>query len=278
MFQVVVLGSGQDGASPQLGIESGRGPDRTASSLAVVAGDGTCALFDASPDLRVQQRHLFDLPGYRTSRRRRFPVDAVFLTHAHMGHYAGLVHFGAEAAAAEGVPCWASSRMLDFLRTHEPWAQLFARGHLIGSRLDPGSKTSPVPGLEVAAVPVPHRDELSDTVAFSIRVDDSQLLYLPDIDGWAEWAETDAVIARHDIALIDGTFFSDDELPDRPITSIAHPLILDSIERFESLDTRVIFTHLNWSNPAADPSGEAAGRVRAAGMEVAFDGMTIDLG
>lgn len=277
MVQVVVLGSGQDGGSPQLGMEEGVGAERTASSLAVVTTDGACLLFDASPDLRLQQRLLFDLPDYATRPRRRAPVDAVFLTHAHMGHYAGLLHFGAEAAAAGRVPCWASPRMLEFLNGHEPWAHLFSNGHLVGHPLEPGTATSPVPGLEISAVQVPHRDELSDTVAFSIVEGSTRLLYLPDIDEWDDWPAAEETIGGHDIAVIDGTFFSEHELPDREMDNVAHPLIVDSIDRFAALDTRVIFTHLNWSNPAADPDSDEAGRVRAAGMEVAFDGMTIEL-
>lgn len=277
MFQLIILGSGQDGANPQLGMERGIGTERTASSIAVLDEDGRCALFDAGPDLRVQQRLLYSFAGYGTPQRRRTPIDAVLLTHAHMGHYAGLVHLGAEASAAAGVPCWASPRMLGFLAANEPWARLFTRGHLVGHPLQPGSAVAPLPGLEVTAVPVPHRDELSDTVALSIWAG-SRVLYLPDIDSWADWPEAESIVSDHDVALIDGTFFSLDELDDRPIDTIVHPLIVESIERFGSLDTRIIFTHLNWSNPAGDPDSDAAKEVGAAGMEVAFDGMRLELG
>jgi phosphoribosyl 1,2-cyclic phosphodiesterase len=45
----------------------------------------------------------------------------------------------------------------------------------------------------------------------------------------------------------------------------------------EELAGRVVFTHLNHSNPAADPDGPEARRVREAGATVAFDGQRIGL-
>ena len=70
---------------------------------------------------------------------------------------------------------------------------------------------------------MPHRDELSDMHAFAISTPENKLLYLPDHDTWEETLSMyncqdirqcwkDLAI---DIALIDGTFWSEDELQSR---------------------------------------------------------------
>ena len=119
-----MLGSGQDGGSPQFGSPAGVGRPRTASSIAVIGSDGLVLLFDATPDIRVQS---LQLPTRKTSEG---PVDAVFITHAHMGHYAGLLHFGKEAAATSSVPLFAPDSVIAYLESNQPWATLFSDAHL----------------------------------------------------------------------------------------------------------------------------------------------------
>jgi pyrroloquinoline quinone biosynthesis protein B len=268
--RVVVLGSGQDGGNPQLGFASGVGEPRTASSIAVLDG-GRAYLIDASFDLRHQQRRLVGDPGYSTESGAVF--DAVLLTHGHMGHYAGLLHFGKEANAARSIPLIASESMLGFLAGNEPWATLLGDGHLIPTvatgALHLGS-------LVVEPIQVPHRAEFTDTVAWSVR-GDGAVLYLPDIDRWDAWPDAESVISSHDVALLDGTFFDEREPPGRSITEVPHPTIVDTMARFASLaaSTRIVLTHLNHSNPAGDPGSPASAAVRAAGMELAGDGLIL---
>lgn len=249
MTSVTVLGSGQDGGLPQLlsthpndvAARTGAIPRRTASSV-VIEWSGLRVLCDVSPDVRIQ------LDG---------PVDAVALTHAHIGHYAGLVHFGKEVAATDRLPVVATPSMYRFLRANEPWAALFDDSHLAEATL---------PG--VGLVPVPHRAEFTDTVAISI----GGVLYLPDIDSWDRWPEHRAVVADHDLALVDASFWSPDEVPGRDLSEIPHPLVPDTIERFVDVADRVVLTHLNHTNPLCDPGSVESGLVTEAGFRVAEDG------
>lgn len=264
----LLLGTAQDGGIPQMGTSHHPGPDRLVSSLGIVADDGTGVLIDVTPDVRAQVARLEQCPGYR--RAGHNVVEHIALTHAHMGHYAGLVQFGREAHNADGVNAWITPRMARFLTANEPWNALVAGGHL---ELHPGFGPSEVaPGVTIRLVPVPHRAEYTDTVAISIN---DHLLFLPDIDSWAGWPEAEEELARHEICLVDATFSSLDEVPGRDLSEIPHPLVGDTIRRFAHLagETRLILTHINHSNPIARPDSPEARAVVDAGFEVAEDFM-----
>jgi pyrroloquinoline quinone biosynthesis protein B len=134
--------------------------------------------------------------------------------------------------------------------------------------------------LTARCLAVPHRDEFSDTVAWVFQGPERSLLYLPDIDRWNRW-ELDVadVVASVDAAFLDGTFYSAGEIPGRATNDIPHPMIPDSMERLRAVrgGTRVVFTHLNNSNPALDPESGEAAAIRNAGFEVAREGMTVAL-
>ncbi len=271
MATAMVLGSGQDGGLPQFGAtgpadEAARRGDlaeRTASSL-IVALDSGSLLLDASPDLRRQDA--------RRVTGAFAPVTEVALTHGHMGHYAGLVHFGREAANTRGVRVWLTSSMARFLQDHEPWRTLFAAGHLVARVLEPGV-TADVDGHTIRFHSVEHRAEFTDTVGISV---DGRLLYLPDIDRWDGFPDGEAVIGSHETALLDATFFDSDELPGRAIAEIPHPLVTDTIHRFADLSDRIVLTHLNHSNVLCDPGSASSRAVLEAGFRVASDGMVVD--
>jgi pyrroloquinoline quinone biosynthesis protein B len=224
--------------------------------------------------------------GHPASRSSNAPrpalVEGIFLTHAHMGHYTGLMHLGREAYSAKTVPVYGTERMRTFLRDNGPWSQLVSLKNITLHELHNDQAISLSDGLEVTPMPVVHRDEFSDTVAFVITGPQRKLLYLPDIDKWSRWDRSiEELIASVDVALIDGTFFAEGEIPGRAMSEIPHPFIMESLKRFAELpDTeraKVIFTHLNHSNPAANPNGEAAAQIKAAGMAVAHDGQLFAL-
>lgn len=274
----IILGSGQDGGAPQVGLHSSVQANRTASSVAVVGDSGAVVLLDASPDLRLQSCALVDSPLY--PQNRDFFLDGVFITHAHMGHYAGLLHFGDEAAATDHMPLFGTQRFLSFMESNEPWAALTRNGHLDATPID-GMEVAFDDSLSVSAIPVPHREEYSDTVALSVSVAGQPwMLYLPDIDDWQSWKEAENEIARHDVALLDATFSSVDELPGRDVAAIRHPLVPDTVERFGHLtsDTHVILTHINHSNPLGDPHAIITQLAVDAGFTVAFDGFESSTG
>jgi len=265
-FEVVVLGSAQDGGLPQLGAmhlhdrRASRGDlaGRSASSLAICT-DRATLLLDASPDIRSQARLLADRP----------PIETVALTHGHMGHYTGLIHFGKEAWAAPGVHLAATGRMIEFLTANQPWRSLLDGGHLVPAGFDHRTRD----GVTVEAIAVPHRAEHTDTVALSV---DGRLLYLPDIDSWDAWPEAADVIARHEIAFLDATFWSSDELTgSRTVGEVPHPPVVDTISRFATLADRIVLTHLNHTNPLVDEASPESRRVRSLGFRIAQDGYAL---
>lgn len=287
-----VLGTAQDGGLPHAACtcvrcERARHDPafrRAVASLALVVpapgGAAEVYLVDATPDLREQLDRLADVrPGAAAGRVDRAPVSGVFLTHAHVGHYLGLAFFGYEAVHAPGLPVWASRRMAGFLRANGPWSQLVELGNVELRELEPGRPVELAGGVRVVPFAAPHRDEYADTLGFRIEGPRRSLIYLPDTDSWAAW-ETAAgglhpaeLIGGVDVALLDGTFYSPDELPGRSVGAIGHPLIPRTMELLAGLDaTRVLFTHLNHSNPALEPGSTARRAIEAAGFAVLAEG------
>lgn len=304
-----ILGSGQDGGLPQFGARMSADMAARVDPLAVRLGpsvcvlddDGRCLLIDASPDLKEQESRLLRLPAY-ASRPAGNPFDAVLLTHAHIGHYVGLAHFGREAANTRELPVYCTDDMAVFLRGNAPWDQLVKLANVELQAIGPARRAkrerhdptvrqpiagimeyelvnrdiAPWPGLGVRTIPVPHRGEYTDTVGVSI---DGKLLYVPDIDDWRAWSDAREEVRKHEVCLLDGTFFSRDELPGRDLREISHPFIEDTLEFFaeEAKSRRVILTHFNHSNPVCDPASPQARRVLDAGFELAQEMMAIEL-
>ncbi len=275
---VLVLGVAQDAGHPQAGCDkvccraAWNDPSlrHRASSVAVVdPKSGERWLLDATPDL-VEQLHVLHeaSPG---------PLTGIFLTHAHIGHYTGLMHLGPEAMGADGIPVYAMPRMRDFLRAHEPWATVVRNGNVALRDLADAQEVELNDRLVITPVQVPHRDELSETVGFWVRGPKGSVLYLPDIDKWDRWSTAvETWIDQVDVALLDGTFFADGELEGRDMSQIPHPFIADTMARLAPLPpdkrARVRFIHLNHTNPALDPNGQANRQVEEAGFRVAREG------
>lgn len=299
---VLVLGTAQDGGLPQLGCTdepcaaARRDPARrrlVTSLLLCDPRDGRRWLFDCTPDLGAQLERAEGQPPSRVSTGPRPPLcDGLFLTHAHMGHYGGLLQLGREAYGARALPTFVSPRMAEFLRANGPWSQLVAEQRLVLHELDERTPVALAPDLTVEGFRAPHRDEFSDTLGFVIRGPSRTLVYLPDIDKWEAWdaAPGDAsgeprrietLLARCDVALLDGCFFADGEIPGRSMADIPHPFVTESLARFATLPAaeraKVWFTHLNHTNPAADEAGPAAASVRAAGLHVLPEGALFGL-
>jgi len=272
---VAVLGISQDGGRPQAGCRRACCVDQPRLSPACLAIVDPIAdqrfLIDATPDIGAQLAMLDRIaPDVGAGR----VLDGVLLTHAHMGHYTGLVHLGREALALPGVPVHTSERMADFLLANSPWKELVDHGHVDIVRFD---TTFPLtPSISVRAIPVLHRDELSDTVCFVIEGPNRRVLWLPDIDSWDGW-DVDIVelVASVDVAYVDGTFFDDGEL-ERDMSAIPHPRVVDTVRRVTDLDPplaeRVRFVHLNHTNPALVDDSSARTFVEVAGMAIASEG------
>jgi pyrroloquinoline quinone biosynthesis protein B len=290
---VLVLGAAQDGGMPQLACECERcagarsdpaRAERVVSLLLVDPRDGRRWLFEATPDLARQVQAAEGHGAQRVGTGSRPALfDGVFVTHAHTGHYSGLLQLGREGYGTETTTLYGTPRLLNFLRTHGPWSLLFEAQHLVGQSLAPGERVQLAPDLCVTALAVPHRDEFSDTVAFRIDGPARSMLFLPDVDKWERWERSvEQEIAQVDYALLDGTFYSGDEIPGRDMDEIPHPFILESMQRFAHLDgeqrAKVFFTHLNHSNPVHDPKSQESRAVNTAGMGVARRGAIFRLG
>jgi pyrroloquinoline quinone biosynthesis protein B len=146
-----------------------------------------------------------------------------------------------------------------FLRDHAPWSQLVNRQHIQLRPLTPGAELSLTPELAITPIPVPHRDEWSDTLAFVVRGPARRLFFCPDIDNWQAWAlDVRQFVSGMEIALLDGCFFSPDELPGRDLRQIPHPLVTDTVARLSGLTCEINLVHLNHSNPLLHDGPERA--------------------
>jgi pyrroloquinoline quinone biosynthesis protein B len=284
--RVRVLGSAQDGGLPHAGCACDRceaaahDGGRLVASLALLTDDGP-VLVDATPDIREQLRALADVTPTERGRVDRKPVSAILLTHAHMGHYSGLLQLGFEALNAERIPVYATPKMNAFLRDNAPWDQLVDLGNIELHDLPAGGSVV-LGGVTVSAFEVPHRNEYADTVGFRFTGARNSVVYIPDTAPWDRWpVAPESVLQGADVALVDGTFFSLDELPGRSIEDTGHPLMLDTVERFAPMvhadELAIVFTHLNHSNPAVDPQSDATRRLRARGFEVVREGREFPL-
>ena len=289
---VLVLGTAQDGGIPHLGGHAApdeaarRDPTqrRTVASLLVVdPASGRRWLVDATPNVAEQLDRADAVAPPRPVEGGRPPIlDGIFLTHAHIGHYLGLAQFGREVYNADRLPVWGSVRMRGFLSKNGPWDQLVRLNQIELRPLTPGEKIELVPGLSITPFLVPHRDEYTDTLGFEIRGPQRALLYIPDIDKWERWSEKiEDRLARADVALLDATFFDEHDLRGRKISEVPHPFVVESLARFAPLPAserrKVVFTHLNHTNPAAIADTVERRAVLAAGFSVAVEGQRIDL-
>lgn len=247
MIEIILLGMAQDGGVPQAGCgcptctEAWRDSAlrQKVVALGVIDHDtGQCWLIDATPDFREQLHHL------------GVPLSGIFLTHAHIGHYTGLIHVGKEAWNTRGLPVYATSSMQAFLRSNAPWSALEENRNIALYDIQAGVAIVLSPTLSITPIAVPHRAEYSDTMAFLIRGPHKTLFYCPDIDMWATatWRIDDHLVGV-DIVLVDGTFFSAAELPNRTLAEIPHPLVTTTLKAFTPPPSDAVFIHLNHSNP-----------------------------
>jgi pyrroloquinoline quinone biosynthesis protein B len=273
----VILGTVQDGGFPHVGCtcpaceKAARHPEtvRRVACLGLVTSKGI-ALIDATPDFPGQVRDLSRI----ASRPGDEPPRAVLVTHLHAGHILGLPLMGREGWAGTGTPVWATEACLGFLERNEPFARLFQDGHLTARVLHLGWDTT-LDDLVVQPIPVHHRAEAGDTVAYRIEGPGRSIFYAPDLDSIAP--EVLAQIRSADLAILDGTFFRRRELRRDDANAVPHPAIADTMSAVSRVDAKIVFTHLNHTNPALDPSSRENQAVEALGMRIAREGEIIEL-
>ncbi len=206
-------------------------------------------MIEASPDFK-DQLHLF-----RKITHAKFPIlpEGILLTHAHAGHYTGLMQLGREIIGSQNIKTFAMPRLKNFLENNGPWSQLVSLNNIDLELIHHKEKFKIDDGISIEAFLVPHRDEYSETVGFSIHTNNKKVLFIPDINKWEEFEEDiNELIKRVDFAFLDGSFFADGELS-MDMSLIPHPFVSESMERFQVLSTtdksKVHFIHFNHTNP-----------------------------
>lgn len=280
---LTILGIAQDAGFPQAGCEKeqcqlywdGSVDKRRVVSLGLTdAETGQNWMFEATPDFPEQLHSLKSESG-------RDDLSGIFLTHAHIGHYTGLMYLGHESMGASGVPVYAMPQMQEYLEENGPWSQLVSMNNISLKNLSADSTIQLSNNLTVTPFLVPHRDEYSETVGYRIESSSKKVLFIPDINKWHVW-ERDIIeeIAAVDVALIDATFYSADELPGRDMSEIPHPYVEESMELFTDLPAsekeKVMFIHFNHTNPLILDSEERES-VERLGYRVASEGDKIPL-
>ncbi len=284
---LIVLGIAQDAGFPQAGCERAccasawrdAGQRRKVTSLAIVDPQTSERwLIDATPDFPEQLRALNEI----APSAKPFTLTGIFLTHAHIGHYTGLMHLGREVMGAKAVPVYAMPRMRTFLSANGPWDQLVRLQNITLHSLQRDSTMALNARLRITPIVVPHRDEYSETVGFRIVGPRRAVLFIPDIDKWEKWERRiEDELAVADAAYLDGTFYAEGEIPGRNMAEIPHPFIVESLARWQGLTakekSKIRFIHCNHTNPVLQEQSAAWQHVFTAGFQIAREGERAEL-
>lgn len=276
---LIILGTVQDAGSPHIACSKAcctnlflqPNVDRKVVSLGIVDGEHKKKyIIEATPDFPKQAKAL---KNYDLSIPGEIP-DGIFLTHAHIGHYTGLMYLGKEAMNAKNISVFAMPKMKSFLEGNGPWSQLVDTRNILLQDISDGEEISLTPNLSIVPFTVPHRDEFSETVGYKIIGPRKKVLFIPDIDKWNKWEINIAeAISKVDLAFIDATFYDAEEINNRDITQIPHPFVIESMALFKDLPknekSKIFFIHLNHTNPLLDTGSDAYDTVIKNGFHVA---------
>jgi len=263
---IIILGTMQDAGSPQIACKKECcvtlfvNPDKSRQviSLGLIdAQNNKTYRFEATPDIGTQIKML---THYKKPSDKEL-TDGIFLTHAHMGHYTGLMFLGKEAMDAKNTPVYVMPRMKAFLSNNGPWNQLVKRKNVELHEMENEKSVRLSESLSVTPILVPHRDEYSETVGYRIKGPTKSALFIPDIDKWNKWNRNIIdEIKKVDYAFLDATFYSGKEIDNRDISQIPHPFITESLERFKDYNreekSKIVFIHFNHTNPVINPKSE----------------------
>jgi len=285
--KLVILGAVQDGGSPHTGCNKAccsalfLQPDRDRRVVSLGLIDEIAErnwLIEATPDLPVQMKDLHRISGFDHPET----PDGIIITHAHIGHYTGLMFLGREVMGSQNVPVYVMPRMASFLEQNGPWDQLISLKNIQIQRLEQGHIYPLSAQIKIEALLVPHRDEYSETAGFIIHGPSKKILFIPDIDKWNAWDQSIvSLVKRVDYAFLDATFYDQHETPNRDMSEIPHPYVVESMALFESLEAKekakIHFIHMNHTNPLLDENSAATKEVIRAGFGIARRGMSLEL-
>ena len=278
---VVILGVAQDGGAPHAACEKSccihKWNDPTlhnkVSSIGIVDPiSNEVWMIDATPDF-AEQLHLLTNNNSRD-------LKGIFLTHAHIGHYTGLMHLGREVMGAKNTKVSVMPKMENFLRNNGPWSQLVKLENVSLNSLRDNKSVQLNSRLTITPFKVPHRDEFSETVGYRIDGPSKSLVFIPDIDKWSKWhIDIIEVVENSDYSLLDGTFYDINELPGRDMSQIPHPFIIETMNLFKNSDKKnsIYFIHLNHTNPALDKNSKEYNNILDNGFNVTKRGNKLNL-
>jgi pyrroloquinoline quinone biosynthesis protein B len=275
---IVILGTVQDAGSPQIACKKSccadlfKNPneDRKVTSLGLIDSENhKTYMFEATPNIVTQMKML---TNYASKSDKEF-VDGIFLTHAHIGHYAGLMYLGKEAVDSKNMPIYVMPRMKKFLSENGPWSQLVSRENVLLAEMQNEKPVSLSKTIQVTPILVPHRDEYSEAVGYRINGPKKSALFIPDIDKWEKWGKNIIdEIKKVDYAFLDATFYSGKEINNRDISEIPHPFVIESYKTFKGLNKKekgkIIFIHFNHTNPLLNPDSEETQIIVGKGYKV----------
>jgi pyrroloquinoline quinone biosynthesis protein B len=304
-MKIKVLGSAAGGGFPQWNCGcsncdrvrrglSGFRP-RAQAQVAVSAARGPWILLNASPDLRQQ---LLQDPDFAPSpNTRATPVSTIVLLSADVDSVMGLLHL----REFQPLRVFAAPSVLRILTEENSLFHCLDRSAPpVHWEALPLGRAVPIDGLACAAVPL--GGEYPDYVSSALRKslakdeaviglefaqDEKRFFYAPSISGQNESWKCRAKDA--DLAFLDGTFWTDNELIDvrgggKTAREIGHVPLSGPDGLLEQLSElpparkgRRVLIHLNNTNPVLDESSAAHRAVRDAGWEVAYDGMEFEL-
>lgn len=282
--KLIVLGVAQDAGYPQIGaVQEFEAVERNPRLKQKVVALGIVDLktkqkflIEATPDLPAQ---LFALNKFLPN-RNTLP-DGIFLTHAHIGHYTGLMYLGREAIGANQVTVYAMPRMEKFLTENGPWSQLVSLKNI---RLQPMADESEIvlnPALKIRPFLVPHRDEFTETVGFEITGEHKKIVFIPDIDKWSKWRKNLIdVVKTADYLFLDATFYRNGEIA-RDMSEVPHPFVEETIRLLKDLPAseraKIYFIHFNHTNPLMNKTSKERGEVLRQGFHIADEGLILNL-
>ena len=187
---IYILGTAQDGGYPHFGCREqccesawkDLSKQRFPASLALVdMNEKKYWLFDITPEVK-DQIHMLD--------QFNCSLAGVFITHAHVGHYMGLINFGLEIMNTKNIPIYIMPKMKYYIENNSMLNQLIDNKNINLTVLSDNKISSINKVVLVIPFKVPHRNELSETVGFQIVGNKKSIIYLPDIDSWNGFEST----------------------------------------------------------------------------------------
>ncbi|MFB6116228.1 MAG: MBL fold metallo-hydrolase [Candidatus Nanosalina sp.] len=268
-MKVEVLGNVQDGGVPHLGcdcdvcVKARENPSEAkyVESILLKENDEENTaryLVNATPDIRQQVRWKY--------------LDGIFIPHEGLGHITGLQFFGQEGPDISELSVYCCEAVEDYMMKNDPYRFLIDRNNIQIHDFNHGD-IEEIRGGEIESIQFHHPHLNHDTTAYMIHGPEKKIFYLADITDFTR--EIEEKVEEADIAIIDGTFWSEGEIG--RFEEVPHPPIRRSLDQFSDVETDIYFTHMNHTNPVLRKGSEERKELRKAGFEIVERGDSFTL-